>query len=200
MPVRSIGLTGGIGSGKSTVAQACVALGAHLIDTDAISRALTAPGGEAIPPLRSHFGAAAIAADGSLDRAWMRDHAFGDVGVRHALEGILHPLIASHTQAQAVRAPAPQPIVFDVPLLVESGRWRHRVDRVLVVDASTERQVERVVQRSGWDPASVERVIAQQASRADRRAAADAVIDNDADGLAALHQQLAVLWARWFST
>jgi dephospho-CoA kinase len=195
--VRRIGLTGGIGSGKSTVAAVLQECGAHLVDTDAIARALTAPGGAAISDLRTRFGPQSIDTTGALDRAWMRERAFADRSMREALEALLHPLIGAEAERQASAAAAAPCVVFDVPLLVESGRWRGRVDRVLVVDCPTERQVERVVQRSQWSREAVLRVIAQQASRHARRAAADAVIDNSGDDPAALAPHVRALWAQW---
>lgn len=193
-----IGLTGGIGSGKSTVAHTLVQLGAHLVDTDALSRQLTAPGGLAIPLLRERFGPEVIDAQGALDRARMRELAFSDPAVRQALEGILHPLIHEQTEAQARAAQPGQVIVFDVPLLAEAGpRWRDRVHRILVVDTPEPVQVERVMQRSGWSREMVERVIAQQASREQRAAVADDLILNHGLTLDELAQQVRELWARW---
>ena len=193
-PLR-IGLTGGIGSGKSTVGAMLVTLGAALIDTDLIARELTLPGGAAIDAIRAEFGADAIAADGSLDRQRMRAAAFGDAAVRTRLEAILHPLIglAVERQSTAIGATTPA-IVFDVPLLVESGRWRARVDRVWVVDCDEAVQVQRVAARPGWNDISARSVIAQQASRAARRAVADAVIANDRLSLAELGEQVRALW------
>ena len=192
-----IGLTGGIGSGKSTVARRLAALGALVVDTDALAHALTAPGGAAIPGIAQAFGADMIAADGAMDRAKMRALVFADPTQRQRLEAILHPMIAAATRAQASRAGAGQPVVFDVPLLTESGTWRARVDRVLVVDASPATQVARVVQRSGWTADAVERAMAQQASRAQRRAIADAVIVNDGLPLGQLEGQVDAVWAAW---
>ena len=199
-----IGLTGGIGSGKSTVARRLVERGAGLIDTDAIAHGLTQPAGAAIEAIRAAFGSQSIGTDGSLDRAWMRAAAFADVDVRRCLEAILHPLIGGEVEAAVAAVPSGTPaIVFDVPLLVESGRWRSRVDRVWVVDCSAAMQVARVVARSGWSEAAVHAVIAQQATRADRRAAADAVIDNDrgsdAPSLAALLADVDALWEATFA-
>lgn len=194
---RRIGLTGGIGSGKSTVATLLQACGAHLVDTDAIARALTAPGGAAIPALRTCFGADSLDASGALDRAWMRERAFADPAVRETLEGLLHPLIEAETQRQAAAVPMDACTVFDVPLLIESNRWRQRVDRVLVVDCPVERQIERVMRRSGWPREAVLGVIGQQASREQRRAAADAVIDNGRDDLAALRLSVQAVWEQW---
>jgi dephospho-CoA kinase len=196
--IRSLGLTGGIGSGKSTVAAQLVACGAWLVDTDAIARALTAPGGAALPALAAEFGAHILAADGALDREQMRQLAFGDTAAKRRLEAVLHPMIGAAADNQAARAGG-RVVVFDVPLLAESSHWRGRVDRVLVVDCPQAVQVERVLRRSGWDAAAVQRVIAQQASRARRRAIADAVIHNGADTtLHALAQQVQALWTAWF--
>lgn len=191
-----IGLTGGIGSGKSTVAALCVAQGAVLVDTDAIARTLAQSGGAAMPAIQAMFGPGVIAADGSLDRAAMRQLAFADRDAKHRLEGILHPLIGAEAERQATAA-GRAPIVFDVPLLVESGRWRRAVDRVLVVDASEPTQVARVVARSAWTPEMVRAVIAQQTGRAARRAAADALIFNDGTSLGELDGAVRSLWERW---
>ncbi len=195
--IGSIGLTGGIGSGKSTVASLLVRHGAWLVDTDAIARQLTAPGGAALPALAAEFGADMVGADGALDRDRMRALAFGDASAKARLEAVLHPLIGAEADAQAARADG-RTLVFDVPLLAESTRWRRRVDRVLVVDCPQALQVQRVMQRSGWPAEAVERVIAQQAPRARRRAIADAVIHNGEtthlDDLASL---VASLWGAW---
>ena len=196
-PITAIGLTGGIGSGKSTVASLLVHCGSHLVDADAIARALTLPGGAAIPALRAEFGSAAIAPDGSLDRARMRELAFADAGAKARLESILHPLIGHETRRQALEGDG-RPVVFDVPLLTESRHWRERVQRVLVVDCSTETQVARVVQRPGWTEAAARSVVAQQAPRQARRAIADAVIHNDGIGLPELQRQVQHLWTLWF--
>ena len=192
-----LGLTGGIGSGKSSVARRLAAHGALVVDTDALAHALTAPGGDAIPAIAAAFGDDMIGPDGAMDRARMRALVFAEPGQRLRLEAILHPMIADATRAQASRAGAGQPVVFDVPLLAESGTWRARVDRVLVVDCSTATQVERVVARSGWTPEAVQRVIAQQATRAQRRAIADAVIVNDGITLEQLDGEVDALCAAW---
>ena len=196
MPMR-IGLTGGIGSGKSTVARVLVECGAHLVDTDAIARALTLPGGAAIAPIAAAFGAAAIGADGALDRERMRALAFADPAAKGRLEGILHPLIGQRAADDAARASAGQPIVFDVPLLTESRHWRERVMRILVVDCSETTQAERVAMRPGWTREAAQRVIAQQAPRAARRAIADAVIHNDGLALAALAEEVRRVFGWW---
>lgn len=194
--MRRIGLTGGIGSGKSTVAAMLVAHGASLIDTDGIARALASPGGAAMPAIAAAFGAEMVAADGGLDRARMRALAFGHPETKRKLESILHPLIGQECERQAQAATGAL-IVFDVPLLVESKRWRAIVERVLVVDASEEIQLQRVVARSGWTPEAVQAVIAQQAGRPLRRAAADAVICNENLSLAQLDDEVRALWRLW---
>lgn len=191
-----IGLTGGIGSGKSTVAALLVQHGAVLVDTDAIARAIAQPHGAAMPAIEAAFGPTVIDADGGLDRARMRAIVFSDADARKRLEAILHPLIGLETERQAAAA-AGAPIVFDVPLLVESKRWRRAVDRVLVVDASEGTQLQRVVARSGWTPEAVQAVIAQQAPRHARRAAADAIIFNDGLDLLQLAHEVRQLWERW---
>ncbi|MCR6477726.1 dephospho-CoA kinase [Variovorax sp. ZS18.2.2] len=195
--VRRIGLTGGIGSGKSTVAGLLVAQGAVLVDTDAIARSIAQAGGIAMPALEAAFGRTVIAADGGLDRAAMRQIVFADAGAKLRLESILHPLIGTETQRQAAAAGEDAVVVFDVPLLVESGRWRAIVDRVLVVDATEATQLKRVVARSGWTPEAVNAVIAQQASRPARRAAADAVIFNESLTLVELETEVQGLWKQW---
>ncbi|MBX3627464.1 MAG: dephospho-CoA kinase [Rhizobacter sp.] len=191
-----IGLTGGIGSGKSTVARALVERGAVLIDTDAIARSLASPGGAAIEAIRAEFGASAIDASGGLDRARMRERVFADAQAKGRLEAILHPMIGLECNRQALAA-AGKTTVFDVPLLVESSHWRTRVDRVLVVDCAVETQVMRVMTRSGWSRDAVLAVIAQQASRERRRACADAVIHNDGLTLDELATQVDLLLAQW---
>ena len=191
----SIGLTGGIGSGKSTVATSLAALGASVIDTDAIARNLTQPGGAAIAPIAAVFGHDFIDASGALDRARMRERVFAEPAARQRLEGILHPLIREETARQAAFA---GPIaVFDVPLLVESGRWREQVDRVLVIDCEEDTQVARVTARSGWTEQAVRQVIAQQARRSERRACADAIVYNESLSREELAAQVRALWEGW---
>jgi dephospho-CoA kinase len=192
-----IGLTGGIGSGKSTVAAAWVALGATLVDTDAIAHALCAPGGAALAALKSAFGDSIQAPEGGLDRQRMRSLAFSDPSARQRLEAILHPMIGE--EALRLAAQVVGTAVFDVPLLTESRHWRARCDRIAVVDCGRETQVLRVVARSGWAPEQVERVIAQQASRSQRRAIADAVIHNDGITVEELRDRAVRLWAHWLS-
>ena len=195
----SIGLTGGIGSGKSTVAALLTSLGATLVDTDAIAHALTAPGGAAMPALRAAFGADAAGSDGALDRARMRALVFEQPQAKQRLEAILHPMIGDEARRQAAAAAhsASGVVVFDVPLLTESGHWRARCDRILVVDCSADTQVQRVMARSGWPAEQVWRVIGQQAPRAARRAIADAVLFNDGLDRAALQTEVAALWDQW---
>ena len=171
-----------------------VARGAALVDTDRIAHALTEPGGAAIDAIRAAFGGGVIAADGRMDRAAMRALAFADPTARKRLEAILHPMIRARTEQEidaAVRDGAPY-VVVAVPLLVESGDWRGRYDRVLVVDCPPEVQVERVVRRNGLPREQVEAILAAQASRAQRLAAADDVIDNGGppDALAAQVERL----------
>jgi dephospho-CoA kinase len=149
-----------------------------------------------MPALRACFGDAIADAQGALDRERMRALAFADPAAKRALEAVLHPVIGAEAERQAVQA-AGAPLVFDVPLLVESGHWRTKVDRVLLVDCSEDTQIERVMQRSGWPREAVQRVIGSQASRSARRAAADAVIDNEALTLQQLAAQVDTLWLAW---
>ena len=192
-----VGLTGGIGSGKSTVGQLLAAHGATLIDTDLIARQLTLPGGAAMAAIAAAFGTRVIAGDGALDRAQMRELVFADPNAKKRLEAILHPLIGMETERQAAAAAEAPALVFDVPLLVESGRWRAKVDKVLVVDCREATQLDRVVQRSSWTAPAVRAVIDSQAPRALRRVCADAVIYNDGISLDELRAQVADLWQRW---
>ncbi len=194
-PVRFVvGLTGGIGSGKSTVASLFVALGAALVDTDALAHALTSPGGDAMPALIEAFGMAAAGPDGALDRAWMRERAFSDPLERARLEAILHPMIRAAAERALDRTAAPY-VLLAVPLLSASGGYRERMDRILVVDCSRERQIARVMRRSGLSRAQVMAIVAVQATREQRLAMADDVIDNDGEEFALapqvekLHQQ-----------
>ena len=193
-----IGLTGGIGSGKSTVAAMLVRHGATLVDTDLIARQLTLAGGAAMPAIGQAFGAEVLAADGSLDRAAMRQRAFEDADAKRRLEAILHPLIGVEAARQAAAAGRVH-IVFDVPLLAESAHWRDRVDRVLVVDCTEATQRARVARRPGWTPEAADSVIAQQATRAARRRCADAVIYNEGLDLTALGREVDALCVCWFA-
>ena len=190
-PVQ-LGLTGGIGSGKSTVAGLLVERGATLIDADAISRSLTAAGGAAMPAIAAQFGPSFVDADGALNRAAMRERVFTDSSARHALEAIVHPLIQATTAARvhAAQAAGTPLIVHDVPLLVESGpRWRARCQAVWVVDCAPETQIQRVMQRNQLGEADVRAILSAQAPRLTRLRAADLVIVNDGIDL----QQLADL-------
>lgn len=195
MPLR-IGLTGGIGSGKSTVAAMLARRGASIIDTDAIARRLTASGGAAMSALRHAFGDTVAGPDGALDRDTMRALAFSDAAAKQRLEELLHPLIGAEAQRDAEAATGAV-VVFDVPLLAESRHWRQRVDRVLVIDCSEATQIGRVTQRPGWTREAAERVIAGQASRAARRTIADAVIVNDGIALDALEAAVETVWHLW---
>jgi len=197
-----VGLTGGIGSGKSEAARCFAKLGAAVVDTDVIAHELTAPGGAAIPPIAAAFGPAALTADGALDRAAMRRRVFADPAARIRLESILHPLIRTVGDEEIRRlsdntgsADFPY-IVLVVPLLVESGAYRERVGRVLVVDCSEETQIDRTMVRSGLSRGEVEKILAAQAKRQERVAAADDVINNDA-GLDKLAAQVALLHERY---
>jgi dephospho-CoA kinase len=193
-PPYLIGLTGGIGSGKSTVAGFMASLGARIIDTDAISRQLTQAGGAAIESIRDHFGAHLIDANGALDRVQMRTLVFHEPRAKARLESILHPLIFVHSQTQ-VRQALERVVVLDIPLLVETTRWLTQVHQVWVVDCDEEMQVQRVIKRSGWKEDAVRRVIAQQASREERRRHADVVILNDS-GLSTLSDQVNQAWSQ----
>ena len=176
-----LGLTGGIGSGKSTVAKLLGQSGAAIIDADAISRSVTAGGGPAIGPIAAEFGPEFINAEGAMDRDRMRALAYSDANARKRLEAILHTLIGQEVERQseaAIRA-GHRCLVFDVPLLVESGHWRKKVDRVLVVDCTPAVQIERVMARSGLTRDAVEKIMASQAPREVRLRAADAVVFND---------------------
>ena len=188
-----IGLTGGIGSGKSTVASMFADLGAAVIDADAISRSLTAPGGRAIEAIRETFGDHMIDPTGAMNRQAMRERVFTDPPSRQRLEAIIHPLVGQITleQSQEALRAGKRCLLHDVPLLVESGRrWRMKVDRILVIDCEPATQRARVVARSALPPEEVDRIIAQQATRAERLACADLVIFNQELGLEQLRQQV----------
>lgn len=191
MAVR-IGLTGGIGSGKSTVLEMLRQRDAATIDADAISRATTAPGGAAIAAIAQRFGPEFIAVDGALDRTRMRDLAYARPESRRDLERIIHPLVGEEIARQVddALAAGARCIVFDIPLLVESGRWRAQLDRVLVVDCEPETQVARVAARSALAGDAVRAIIAAQAPRSLRLAAADLVICNQGLTLEALRNEV----------
>ena len=186
-----VGLTGGVGSGKSTVANLFVAHGVVLVDTDAIAHELTGPGGAAMPALAEEFGRAVINAQSGLDRAAMRQRVFADASARTRLESILHPMIR-RISAERCRAAATPYVILAVPLLVESGEYRQRVDRVAAVDCPESLQIERVMARSGLSADEVRAIMTAQASRAQRLAVADDVVVNDA-GLDRLSAQVNAL-------
>lgn len=191
-----VGLTGGIGSGKSSIADFMRRRGAAIVDADAISRRLTGVNGAAMPAIVRAFGESVVTRDRALDRVRMRDLVFSDPSARQRLESIIHPLVGAETQRQADLAQLQgcPCIVFDIPLLVESGsRWRPLLDRVLVIDCGEETQIQRVMARSGLQRVEVERIIATQTDRKSRLSAADAVIFNDGIGLEGLADQLTVL-------
>jgi dephospho-CoA kinase len=194
-----VGLTGGIGSGKSTLGQMLQSCGAALIDADAIARGVTAAGGAAISDIRATFGADAIDATGAMDRARMRALAFANPQARAQHEAIVHPWVTrlSAQQTQDATAGGDRAIVFDIPLLAESGHWVRKLDAVVVVDCSNETQIHRVMARNGLQRAAVQAILGTQASRPARRAAADAVVLNDGitlDTLRSHSRQLACLF------
>ncbi len=192
-----LGLTGGIGSGKTYVANLLAGWGASVIDTDQIAHALTAPEGLAIKPIRDAFGADLIGSDGALDRTRMRELVFAMPAKRVVLESILHPLIAQEVFVQAQSATGLY-AVFVVPLLVESGRWRDRIDRLCVVDCEETTQIERVQARSGIPIDTIRRILAAQATRAHRLAVADDIIVNSANTtLEELEKQVLALHEGW---
>ncbi|OYV29229.1 MAG: dephospho-CoA kinase [Thiomonas sp. 20-64-9] len=191
-----IGLTGGIGSGKSAVADLLAAQGAAIVDADVIAHQLTASGGRAMPFLIQSFGAEICNAQGALDRAAMRERVFRDPQARARLESILHPQIGEAMRDAASHAPGDY-LVFVVPLLVEHlDRWRPQIDRLCVVDCPESLQIERVTSRSGLEPGTIAAILAAQATRTQRLAVADDVIDNSGD-LQALAAQVTVLHAKY---
>lgn len=194
-----IGLTGGIGSGKSTVAGFLEQMGAVVIDADAISRATTAPGGSAITALKSTFGVGLLTADGALDRAQMRELIYSDPDAKAQLEAIVHPLVGQAIAQQAFQAEVTgaRCIVFDIPLLVESQHWRKKLDRVLVIDCAEETQIIRVSARNGLPKQDIEKIVATQASRKQRLAAADYVVFNGDISLTDLRQQVHAISAQF---
>lgn len=192
-----VGLTGGIGSGKSAAADAFGKLGATVIDTDAIAHELTGPGGAAIPEIERQFGKAFIDAQGAMNRQRMRDLVFSDAEEKQRLESLLHPLIRAESARRVAAAAGPYAVLV-VPLLVESPGYRERVNRVLVVDCPEPLQIARVMQRSNLPEAQVRRIIAAQIQRERRRAAADDVIDNSGT-IAALQQQVLKLHEQYLA-
>ena len=196
----AVGLTGGIGSGKSTVADLFAGQDVPVIDTDAIARQLTAPGGAALEAIHAVFGDAVMQADGTLDRAALRRRIFSDAAARRQLEAILHPRIRQQVEQRLAELTAPYALIV-VPLLVETGGYADMLDRVLVVDCPEEVQIARVMARSGLARDEVKAILAVQAGRAERLAAADDVIVNTA-APEALRSQVAALHRRYlaFST
>jgi dephospho-CoA kinase len=194
----AVGLTGGIGSGKSTVADLFAARGVAIVDTDLIAHQITAPHGVAMPKIATEFGASFVAPDGSLDRARMRTLVFSDDGARRRLEAITHPLIRTETERAKLEAAGPY-VMMVVPLLVESGNWKTRVERVLTVDCSVETQVERVMRRNGFAREQVLAIIARQATREARLAAADDVIVNEDTSIEELRRRVDNLHALYLS-
>lgn len=192
-----VGLTGGIGSGKSAAAERFAALGAAVVDTDAIAHELTGSGGDAIAGIREQFGDTLIDRTGALDRAAMRALVFADPVARKRLEAILHPLIRAES-ARRCRAAATPYVVLAVPLLIESGHWQQRCDRICVIDCPEDEQVRRVIARSGLSAEQVRAIMATQATRKTRLAAADDIVDNSGD-LAALHRQIYALHDRYLT-
>lgn len=193
-----VGLTGGIGSGKSTVADLFSDLGAAIVDTDVISHELTAAHGAAMPEISAEFGPEVVLADGALNRAAMRQLVFSDASAKGRLEAILHPLIRSVSLTRCAAATTAPYVLLAVPLLVESGAYRKQVQRILVVDCDEETQISRVVARSGLAIDEARAIMATQASRAQRLAAADDVIINNTDR-AALASQIQVLHQRYLA-
>jgi dephospho-CoA kinase len=191
-----VGLTGGIGSGKTTVADLFAERGAALVDTDAIAHELTGPQGAAMGTIAAAFGAAVLRPDGGLDRAAMRAVVFSDRAARTRLEAILHPLIRQQSEARCKAATNAPYVLLVVPLLVETGSYRQRADRVLVVDCDESVQISRVMARSGLAAEDVKAIMATQASRAERRAVADDVVLNEG-GLEALMPQVESLHQRY---
>ena len=192
-----VGLTGGIGSGKSTVAGMFEKCGAAVVDTDAISHELTRPGGPAIGAIRDAFGPGYIAADGSLDRARMRELVFRDPAAKARLEAILHPQIRERSRTSVSAATQPFAILV-VPLLLETGAYRDLIRRVLVVDCSEARQLERATRRSRLSADEVRAIMASQLPRAERLQRADDVLDNDG-GMEALRHQVGELHAKYLT-
>ncbi len=193
-----IGLTGGIGSGKTAVSNLLGELGAGVIDTDLISHQITAPGGKAIPLIAKEFGDDFIDSQGALDRVKLRTMVFADSNARQALEKITHPLIQQETAKQAfelAKSGVPY-LVFVVPLLIESGSWVKLIDYLIVVDCPEETQIQRVMHRSNMTRLDVENILKAQTSRNVRLAAANTVLENQGSldelksEVLSLHQQL----------
>lgn len=196
-----VGLTGGIGSGKSTVADMFAALGARIIDTDLISHQLTQANGLAIPEIRAAFGAHLINHQGALDRSKMRELVFGDAAAKQRLEAILHPLIFAQAKQQAASPTDAPYTLLVVPLLFESGRYTGWLQHVVTVDCTEDIQIARTIRRNNLDEAAVQAIMAQQLSRTERLKLADEVIDNNGsldhleEQVVGMHRRLSVLAA-----
>ncbi|MGS5088657.1 dephospho-CoA kinase [Hydrogenophaga sp. A37] len=190
-----LGLTGGIGSGKSTVARELQSMGAALIDADDISRRCTMVKGLAMPAITHQFGAHFVTPEGAMDRNRMREHVFAHPEARQTLEAIIHPLVQQEIRRQSELVCSPC-LVFDIPLLVESPHWRRQLDRILVVDCAEDTQIRRVQARNGWDRATVEAIIRQQSPREHRLAAADWVLWNDHTDLQVLRHEVQLMASR----
>jgi dephospho-CoA kinase len=187
---KRIGLTGGIGSGKSTLAGLLMARGLDVIDADALSHQLTAAKGAAMPEIQKLFGSEFMAPDGSLAREPMRALVFEQPQAKEQLQSLLHPMIFQLIEqaVESVKNKGKPLAILDIPLLVESRHWRQNLDRILVVDCSAETQIRRVTQRSQMSAAEVKRILANQASRAQRLSAADWVVANDTDDFKLLEE------------
>ena len=197
-----LGLTGGIGSGKSTAAQMLTTHGGALVDADAISRQLTAPNGAAMAQIMAQFGTGVVTPEGAMNRDAMRQRVFANADVRQQLERIIHPLVSLESDRLAILAAAQNRpfVIFDVPLLIESNRWRQELDKILVIDCEEATQINRVLSRdassASWTRSSVENVVTQQATRQQRRATADWVIYNEEQTLAELALQISQIAQR----
>lgn len=192
-----VGVTGGIGSGKSSAAALFAEMGAGVVDTDDIARELTAAGGAAMPAIRAVFGAAVTAEDGSLNRAAMRELAFADPSKRKLLEGILHPMIRAEARQRVMAAPSPYVLLL-VPLLLETGGYPDLVRRVLVIDCEESQQISRTMKRNGISEEAVKAIMAAQLPRQQRLARADDVLRNDGD-LEQLRGQVTGLHSRYLA-
>lgn len=193
----SVGLTGGIGSGKTTIANMFAKFGASIIDTDVIAHQLTQPGGLAMPSIREQFGDKYLTDDGAMDRTRMRELVFADNQQKQKLENILHPLIRQETEKAASLATGTY-LIFVVPLLVESANWRNKVSRILVIDCEEQTQIRRVMARNNLSEEQVRSIMRAQASRQQRQEAADDLIFNDGD-LSLISDQVRVLHEKYQS-
>lgn len=196
--VLRIGLTGGIGSGKSTVATIFQSLNIPVVDADKIAHQLTAPNGGALSQIKAIFGTSVFQEDGTLSRDRLRQRVFNNIDCKKQLEAVLHPLIFNEAQRQCKEYAKSSPIIiFDIPLLAPGSIWLKHLDRILVIDCSEETQIARVMQRSGWDEAQIRQVIAQQVSREQRLKLATDVIINDGISMADLEKQIIELLKQW---